>query len=96
MSVQVETDRVFDGLVYAKERQKTCQSDIINSTTFQLTMPLDGTICNTLDNGHGTYSNYIMIQYNDKIVTSKDMGLSVSCEYDLGSRNVTGILNTNG
>lgn len=59
-------------------------------------MPLDGSRCNTVSNGQGTYSNYVMIQYSKKIVTSRDKGLSVTCEYDLSSRNVTGVLNTNG
>ncbi|XP_055346148.1 uncharacterized protein LOC129593722 isoform X2 [Paramacrobiotus metropolitanus] len=96
MTARIDTNRVFDGLVYAKQQPKACLNDVINSTEFELSMPLDGTQCNTANNGHGKYSNYIMIQNNDKIVTSKDVGLSVSCEYDLSSRNVTGTLSTNG
>ena len=96
MTASIQMDRLFDGLVYAKEQPKTCLTEVNNSSEFELVMPLDGTFCNTVNNGKGLYSNYIMVQYNKKIVTSKDIGLSISCEYDLGSRNVTGTMTTNG
>lgn len=96
MTARMETNRIFDGLVYTKEQPKLCVNDVVNSSSFELSMPLDGSMCNTVSNGHGTYSNYIMIQYNRRIVTSKDVGLSVSCEYDLASQNVTGSLSTKG
>ena len=36
----------------------------------------------------GYYTNDVIIQHHDRIVTEKDLGLSVTCEYDLSNKTV--------
>lgn len=35
------------------------------------------------------YVNDVVIQHHDKIVTSSDLGLAVTCQYDLTNKSVT-------
>ncbi|QQP54498.1 Putative LOC101887535, partial [Caligus rogercresseyi] len=36
----------------------------------------------------GSYSNEVIIQHHDRIVTSSDLGLNLSCQYDLTNKSV--------
>ena len=38
--------------------------------------------------GSGFYSNEVIIQHHDSIVTSSDLGLALNCQYDLSNRTV--------
>lgn len=96
MIATITTNRLFDGMAYARTRPKQCSVDVRNTTSFEVVMPLDGEKCDTKLEANGIYSNYIMIQNHDTIVTSRDMGLSVTCEYDLKSRNVSSLLGASG
>ena len=36
----------------------------------------------------GMYSNEVIIQHHDSIVTSTDLGLALNCQYDLTNRTI--------
>ena len=38
--------------------------------------------------GSGFYSNEVIIQHHDSIVTSSDLGLALNCQYDLSNRTI--------
>ena len=40
----------------------------------------------------GVYSNDVVIQHHDRIVTSSDLGLSVTCQYDLTNKTVANLV----
>ncbi|KAK4881211.1 hypothetical protein RN001_004530, partial [Aquatica leii] len=60
-----------------------------NSLEFELHMAYDNVECNVRKNGLGRYVNDVVIQHHDKIVTSSDLGLAVTCQYDLTNKSVT-------
>ena len=37
----------------------------------------------------GVYTNEVVIQHHDRIVTSDDLGLSLTCQYDLANKSVS-------
>lgn len=42
--------------------------------------------------GPGSYTNDVIIQHHDRIVTSSDLGLSVTCQYDLANKTVANLV----
>merc|ERR1712083_117836 len=45
--------------------------------------------CGVEREGLGGYTNDVIIQHHDSIVTSADLGLQLSCEYDLTNKSVS-------
>jgi len=89
MVARIQTSRLFDGKIYAKGSPNSCVRDISNSLEFELEMAYDNLECNVKKNGLGRYVNDVVIQHHDKIVTSSDLGLAVTCQYDLTNKSVT-------
>ncbi|CAG9837045.1 unnamed protein product [Diabrotica balteata] len=89
MIARIQTSRLFDGKIYAKGSPNSCVRDVNNSLEFELNMPYDNLECNVRKNGLGRYINDVVIQHHDKIVTSSDLGLAVTCQYDLTNKSVT-------
>ncbi|XP_018321811.1 uncharacterized protein LOC108734666 [Agrilus planipennis] len=87
--VRIQTNKIFDGKVYAKGSPNSCVQDINNSLEFDLEMGYDNLECNVKKQGLGKYFNEIVIQHHDKIVTSSDLGLAISCNYDLTNKSVS-------
>ena len=48
--------------------------------------------CGVEREGPGVYSNEVVIQHHDRIVTSSDLGLSVTCQYDLANKTVANLV----
>lgn len=55
--------------VYARGNPGYCMSDVKSSLSFELKMPYDDKECNVLREEEGAYSNNLIIQHHDKIVT---------------------------
>ncbi|CAH0559295.1 unnamed protein product [Brassicogethes aeneus] len=89
MVARIQTSKVFDGKIYAKGSPNSCVRDVNNSLEFELSMAYDNLECNVRKNGLGRYVNDVVIQHHDKIVTSSDLGLAVTCQYDLTNKSVT-------
>lgn len=89
MVARIQTSRLFDGKIYAKGSPNSCVRDVNNSLDFELSMAYDNLECNVRKNGLGRYINDVVIQHHDKIVTSSDLGLAVTCQYDLTNKSVT-------
>nr|CAH7728314.1 unnamed protein product [Callosobruchus chinensis] len=89
MVARIQTSKLFDGKMYAKGSPNSCVRDVNNSLEFELTMQYDNLECNVRKNGLGRYVNDVVIQHHDKIVTSSDLGLAVTCQYDLTNKSVT-------
>ncbi|XP_066251225.1 uncharacterized protein [Euwallacea similis] len=89
MIAKIQTSKVFDGKIYAKGSPNSCVRDVNNSLEFELSMAYDNLECNVRKNGLGRYVNDVVIQHHDKIVTSSDLGLAVTCQYDLTNKSVT-------
>lgn len=45
--------------------------------------------CNVRQSGFGRYLNDIIVQHHDMIVTSSDLGLALTCQYDLANMTVS-------
>uniref|UniRef100_A0A0K2TPD6 Putative LOC101887535 [Musca domestica] n=1 Tax=Lepeophtheirus salmonis TaxID=72036 RepID=A0A0K2TPD6_LEPSM len=88
MTATVITSTVFNGKVYAKGSPSTCVVDIKESMNFTITMAYNDLECGVVKEGPGSYSNEVIIQHHDRIVTSSDLGLSLSCQYDLTNKSV--------
>lgn len=89
MVARIQTSKLFNGKIYAKGSPNSCVQDVQNSLEFELHMPYDNLECNVRKNGLGRYVNDVVIQHHDKIVTSSDLGLAVTCQYDLTNKSVT-------
>lgn len=63
--------------------------DIKDSMDFSITMKYTDLECGVTREGLGGYINEVIIQHHDSIVTSADLGLQLSCEYDLTNKSVS-------
>lgn len=88
MIAKVRTNRVFNGKIYEKSKPNSCVNDIMNDLTFDLIMGYNDVNCNVRKYDASKYSSDIVIQHHDLIVTTKDLGLSIQCSYDLSNRTV--------
>ncbi|KAL7729793.1 hypothetical protein ACLKA6_014657 [Drosophila palustris] len=88
MITKIRTSKLFDGKVYAKGAPKSCAVNVNNSLEFDFRMGYNDLECNVRQSAYGRYMNDIVIQHHDMIVTSSDLGLAVSCQYDLTNKTV--------
>ncbi|XP_074599209.1 trynity [Brevipalpus obovatus] len=86
--VNVRTSRPFHGRIYALGRSETCNAHIRNSQQFQLDMSLSGQDCNTLSLS-GVYTNTVVLQHHNVVLTKADKVYHVRCTYETTSRNVS-------
>ncbi|XP_067008663.2 uncharacterized protein [Anabrus simplex] len=89
MVAKIKTSKLFNGKIYAKGSPNSCVEDIRGSLDFQLHMAYDDIECNVRQQGLGRYLNDVVIQHHDTIVTSSDLGLAVTCQYDLTNKSVS-------
>ncbi|KAL0274568.1 UNVERIFIED_CONTAM: hypothetical protein PYX00_002669 [Menopon gallinae] len=89
MVARIKTSKLFSGKMYAKGSPNSCVEDVKGSLEFSLKMAYDDVECNVRQPGLGKYNNDIIIQHHDMIVTSSDLGLAVSCQYDLTNKSVS-------
>jgi hypothetical protein len=93
MVARVKTNKLFNGKIYAKNAPLSCMNDITNSMDFELSMAFNDQ-CNIVkSHSNGVFSNEIVLQHNDMIVTNSDMGLNVKCQYDLRNQTVYNNIN---
>ncbi|XP_067136518.1 uncharacterized protein tyn [Centruroides vittatus] len=86
--VYVRTNRPFHGRIYALGRSETCHANILNSQQFRLDLTLSGQECNTQSLG-GVYSNTVVLQHHNVVLTRADKVYNVRCTYEIASRNVS-------
>ncbi|XP_017461558.1 PREDICTED: uncharacterized protein LOC108354892, partial [Rhagoletis zephyria] len=99
MKVQIETSKLFSGRIYSKSQPKQCVNDVSNQMDFHLSLPyidadeetMRGKRCDTRQNFPGSFANDIIIQHNDKVLTSKDLSLGVYCKFDLQNDSIARI-----
>ena len=92
MVALVSASKRFRGKIYAKSRPNSCVNDVGEALHFELAMRYQDEACDvraTSNEQRGVFSNDLVIQHHDRIVTTQDVGLSVYCHYDLGNRSVT-------
>ncbi len=89
MTATITTSTLFDGKIYAKGSPVNCMEDIDEALTFSITMGYNDLECGVEREGPGIYSNEVIIQHHDRIVTSSDLGLSLTCQYDLTNKSVS-------
>ncbi len=89
MVAKIRTSKIFNGKIYAKGSPNSCVNDVTAALEFELRMAHNDIECNVRTDGNGRYSNDVILQHHDRIVTSADLGLSVHCQYDLGNKSVT-------
>lgn len=93
MVARVKTNKIFNGKIYAKNAPLSCMNDITNSMEFELTMAFNDACSISRSTQNGIFSNEIVLQHNDMIVTNSDMGLNVKCQYDLRNQTVYNNIN---
>lgn len=94
MVARVRTNKVFNGKIYAKNSPLSCVNDITNSMDFELPMAFnDACSISRSASNTGLFSNEIVLQHNDMIVTNADIGLNVKCQYDLRNQTVYNNIN---
>uniref|UniRef100_T1J1E1 ZP domain-containing protein n=1 Tax=Strigamia maritima TaxID=126957 RepID=T1J1E1_STRMM len=95
MIARILTNRLFNGKIYAKSRPRSCVTDVSNELEFELRMAYGDVNCNVQHDSYGAFSNDIVLQHHDLIVTNQDLGLSVHCQYDLQNKSVSNGVNLN-
>lgn len=94
MIARVKTNKLFNGKIYAKNAPLSCMNDITNSMDFELTMAFnDACSISRSAANNGIFTNEIVLQHNDMIVTNSDMGLNIKCQYDLRNQTVYNNIN---
>jgi len=91
MVASIQTNKLFSGKIYAKSKPNSSVTDVTNSLNFDLSMPYHDLMCNVIQREAGKFVNDIIIQHHDMVVTTKDLGLSINCNYDLTNRSVSNI-----
>ena len=89
MVARIVTSKLFNGKVYAKGSPNSCVQDVKGAMEFELRMAYDDVECNVKQQALGHYVNDVVIQHHDTIVTSSDLGLAVTCQYDLSNKTVS-------
>ena len=89
MVANILTSTLFDGKIYAKGSPETCMEDINGQLKFSITFGYNDLDCGVTRETPGSYTNDVIIQHHDRIVTSSDLGLSVTCQYDLTNKTVS-------
>ena len=56
---------------------------------FSISMAYNDIDCDVKREKLGVYTNQVIIQHHDSVVTSSDLGLALHCQYDLGNKTVT-------
>jgi len=92
MVAHIVTSTAFNGKIYAKGSPLTCVEDIQTTLNFNITFGYNDIECGVEREGPGVYTNEIVIQHHDRIVTSSDLGLSVTCQYDLANKTVANLV----
>ena len=92
MRANIHTNTLFSGKVYAKGSPLTCVEDIQQTLDFSITFGYNDLDCGVVREREGSYTNDVIIQHHDSIVTSKDIGLSITCEYDLSNKTVANMV----
>jgi hypothetical protein len=93
MVAKIKTSKVFDGKIYAKTKPNLCVNDISNSLEFVIKMKYNDVECDVKQSSRGQFSNDIVIQHHDMIVTTRDLGLSIHCKYDLSNKSISNNVN---
>ncbi|KPM06312.1 Zona pellucida-like and PAN domain containing protein [Sarcoptes scabiei] len=93
MTAKVRSSKIFDGKIYAKHKPYHCMSDINESLEFEIQMAYNDLECDVKQISRGQYSNDIVIQHHDMIVTTQDLGLNINCKYDLSNRSISNNVN---
>lgn len=93
MVARVKTNKLFNGKIYAKNSPLSCVNDISNSMDFELTMAFNDACSISRSPATGLFTNEIVIQHNDMVVTNADMGLNLKCQYDLRNQTVYNNIN---
>lgn len=88
IAVQVRTNKPFNGRIYALGRSETCNIDVINSDTFRLDLTMGGQDCNT-QAVTGVYTNTVVLQHHNIVMTKADKIYKVKCTYDMSPKNIT-------
>lgn len=88
MIATVRTNKIFNGKIYAKDNPNSCVVDVENSIEFDIKMGYNDIECNVKRKSQGVYTNEVIIQHHDSIVTALDLGLALNCQYDLSNRTI--------
>ena len=88
MIATVRTNKIFNGKIYAKDNPNSCVVDVESGIEFKIQMGYNDIECNVKRKSQGVYSNEVIIQHHDSIVTSSDLGLALNCQYDLSNRTI--------
>ncbi|XP_015788965.1 uncharacterized protein LOC107365903 isoform X2 [Tetranychus urticae] len=88
MKVKIKMNRPFTGKIYATSKPNSCYNLIKRQYDFDIAMPYNDINCGIMQSASGLYSNNIVIQHHELIVTSNDIGLSINCQYDLSNKKV--------
>ena len=88
MKVKIKMNRPFTGKIYATSKPNSCYNLIKRQYDFDISMPYNDINCGIMQSANGRYSNNIVIQHHELIVTSNDIGLTINCQYDLSNKKV--------
>ena len=88
MIATVRTNKIFNGKIYAKDNPNSCVVDVENAIEFEIKMGYNEIECNVKRKSQGVYTNEVIIQHHDSIVTALDLGLALNCQYDLSNRTI--------
>jgi len=89
MVATITTNKIFTGKIYAKENPNSCLVDVKGDIEFSITMAYNDIECNVKREKDGVYTNEVIVQHHDSVVTSSDLGLALHCQYDLGNKTVS-------
>jgi hypothetical protein len=85
MVARVRTTKMFSGKIYTKSRPHSCTVDVKNKMEFELNVGYNDVNCDVERSEDGQFVTDVILQHDDRIVTSTDIGLQVRCRYDMAN-----------
>ena len=61
--------QIFNGKIYAKDNPNSCVVDVESEIEFSIKMAYNDLECNVKRKAQGVYTNEVIIQHHDSIVT---------------------------
>lgn len=89
MVLRINSTRIFNGKIYSKSSPGSCVNDVQGPKLgFQLEASYNDVSCGLTQAADGHFTGDFVIQHLDKVITSNDIWIQASCQFDLQSQQV--------
>jgi len=88
MTLRVNSSKLFNGKIYSKGSAESCVNDVTKTMSFDLKIFYDDINCGVQQISEGHFLADYVVQHFDKVITTNDVWISGSCQFDLQNQVV--------